>query len=559
MCISYLSSPTSIKNPNFEKSELMSNFLKDFNRRFVIKRSLSIAVVFLVLCCQTTQEESDGVSYFEFFEYGSYDVGFKSLFTADLSRDNIPYSDWSGKLYAKDERLTGRHLPIHIWYPASKSGQSLKFDHFVNLITKQSELDLNAQNDSLAKQIFMYQTNELGGAGEFTKDKLLKLTALETRSNLNGSPLPEKFPLVIFPNGSSPANQSIMGEYLASHGYVVAAISLKGQYSHVADASVKGLEVAIDDLEFGLQNLLKLNCVDNEQIALLGNAIESSVCAGLASKNKKIKALISLEGGLLSSFEQDLLKKTNFYEPQRIGVPILAIYAPHPAISPDYIYHLKYSERYFAHFPEMSEFHFLNHGIFENYVPEIIGKPRGNTVEGFKTGSHLILDFLNAKLKGQEDALETTYSNGTASTSKAIDTLFKLPGMKVPPDMTIMKNLFITKGIGSIDSVYQSHKTLNDLQPFSLPFYKAFKDWLAWKKDPDFVHRLHIYELALESFPNSAESNYYFAHYSNRTGDIETARRYYAKAMEFLETDTEIESERKKELKENISNALKLM
>lgn len=516
-----------------------------------MKIVLSLIVAVFVLACQPSQEEFKGETYTDLFEYGNYEVGFKTMFLADLTRENIPFSDWSGKLYPIDERLTARHLPVHIWYPAKPSGDALKFGHFVNLITKQSELDLNPQNDSLARQIYIYQTNELGGAGKFTEDKLQKLSALVTRSFLNADPLPEKFPLVVFPNGSSPAGQSIMGEYLASNGYVVAAMSLKGQFSHVSDISVKGLEIAIDDLEFGLQNLLKLNCVDTEQIVLLGNAIESSVCTGLASKNRKIKALISLEGGLLSNFEQGLLKKTNFYEPQSLGLPILAIYAPHPNIAPDHIYHLKYSERYFAHFPEMSEFHFLNHGIFEKFVPEIIGEPRGNTVEGYVTGSNLILDFLNAKLKGNEDALEATFSADVSTLAKkTIDTLFKLPGMKVPPNMTIMKNLFITKGIAAVDSVYQSHKTQNDLQPFSLPFYKAYKDWLAWKKDPDYRYRKHIYKLALESFPNSAESNYYYAHYSLRRGDEQAGKIHYTKALELFETDTEIASERKKAMRE---------
>ncbi|MCP5046315.1 MAG: hypothetical protein GY940_04030, partial [bacterium] len=30
---------------------------------------------------------------------GPYDIGFRTIFTYDLSRPSIPYSDWDGKLY----------------------------------------------------------------------------------------------------------------------------------------------------------------------------------------------------------------------------------------------------------------------------------------------------------------------------------------------------------------------------------------------------------------------------------------------------------------------------
>jgi hypothetical protein len=265
-----------------------------------------------------------------------------------------------------------------------------------------------------------------------------------------------------------------------------------------------------------------------------------------------------LEGGLLSQFEQDILDKTNFYEPQNITIPILAIYAPHPAISPEYIFDLKYSERYFAHFPLMSEFHFLNYGVFEKVVPGIIGETNGNTQEGFKAASELILMFLDAVLKNKTDALALAYSQEAVNIDKTtIDTLFKMPGIKAPPHMTILKDLFLTRGMPAIDSIYQFHRDQNDDQPFSQRFYADFKDWLAWKKDPDYIHRKQLYELAVESFPNDALSNYYLAYYLDKTGNNNLARAYYAKAMKLLETDTQIGGERKNELKKAIDSALK--
>ena len=522
-------------------------------------RNIAYFLSTLLLITSCSQKDStETISFSDFLDYGSYSVGFRTMFATDLSREDVPYSDWGGRLYPTDGHGEGRSLPIHIWYPAVKSSKPLMFGDYLELITRQSNQQVASIDDSLAKHIYINQVNDLKGDSSFTEEHLSKLLFLQTKASLNAVPIEGKFPLVIFPNGTSPANQSVMCEFLASHGYVVAGLPLKGQYAHVLDASVKGLEVAVDDLQFALQQLLTLSYVDGNQIALMANAIESSFCAGLAARNEKIKALVSLEGGFLSQFEQNILDGSNFYEEQSITLPILAIYSPHPSISPDYIFHLKYSERYFAHFPEMSEFHFLNFGVFEEYVPGMICETKGNTKIGFKAASELTLAFFNAQLKSETKSLDQFYSNdGSPNYDGVIDTLYRLEGFAAPPHLAVLKNLFITRGMSSVDSIYQSHHAQGDKQPFSLGFYDDFRAWLAWKKDPDFIHRQRLYQMAVESFPNSALSNYYMAHYLNKTGSIESPKKYYLHAMELLDTDNDIDQKLKITLREAIQDALK--
>jgi len=252
-----------------------------------------------------------------------------------------------------------------------------------------------------------------------------------------------------------------------------------------------------------------------------------------------------LEGGLISRYEQDILKKTNFYEPQNVNIPILAIYAPHPAISPHHIFHLDYSDRYFAHFPEMSEFHVLNYGIFEKYVPNIIGEPKGNTLSGFKTTSELVLHFLNSTLKSDPEELEQIFTDKSDSYRSDIDTLFVLRGYNAPPNITQLKDMFNRRGMVSINNVYQLHISEGNPKPFSQSFYSNFKNWLAWKKDPDFIHRKQLYEMAVQSFPSSAESHFYLAYYNNKTGNKDEALVLYRRSLILLESDTELEEERK--------------
>lgn len=518
-------------------------------------------VISLFLLCLFSQPKGLGQNITSSYwgpnlEQGPYDIGFRTLFTYDQARAAVPYSDWDGKLTYNQATNRGRQMQINIWYPANRAGNPIKYLHYINLLGRQ--INFSPDNTAFGEEIFINQTNALGGNGHFTKEQLENVAKLMTRAYLEAPTIKGKFPLLIFPNGGSPAYQSIMCEYLASHGYVVAAVALKGQHSSTIDASTAGLEVAADDLKFTLNQLLTLDNVDRDQIALMANAIESSMCTALAAKNSLVKAIISLEGGLLSSFEQRLLEATNFYTPSAIKIPILGIYAPHPAISPEFIKHLRYSERFFVHFPGMTEFHFLNYGLLERVVPEIIGTPKGDTEKGFAWAAQLSLKFLDAKLKADEKAQNffVNFSVPPAATG-VIDTVFTMPALAAPPDIAQLKDLFITKGMTAIDSIYQSMR-VNDPQVLPLPFYTEFRDWLAWKKDPDYQFRAQLYKMAVESFPSSAIAHFYRAYLAEKMNDISLAKEYYQLALDLVATDEDVSltNSKRKALEDQAQKAL---
>ena len=328
---------------------------------------------------------------------------------------------------------------------------------------------------------------------------------------MNAKAAQGKFPVVVYPNGSSPAYQNITCEFLASHGYVTVAFASKGRFSSGMEISTLGIEVAVDDFEFVLGKISERPNVDVGQVSILANAISSSVGAAVVSRNDKIQALISLEGGLPSSFEQGLLNESVFYQPENIQVPILLIYSPHPAIDPKHTFHLKYADQYYAHFSEMSEFAMLNYGMFDDFIPDIIGAHTGNTKKGFETANELVLRFLNQQIKEEPGVL---FDETFIASRDHIDSTFVLPGLPAPPNMAVLKDAFWKEGFDAIENIYQQLKSDGNPQPFSKDFYTAYRNWLAWKKDEDYAYRLRLYELAYDSYPESARINYYMAYYS---------------------------------------------
>ena len=192
-----------------------------------------LTFIFLIISffsCSKYDSKNDPPKIWGQLEQGPYSVGFKTKFLYDISRSAIPYSDWDGKLYPSSE-TEGRQMQINIWYPAkvTKKSKRLHFDHYVNLLGQQTDFgNLDENKKDFASQQIIKKINALGGNGAFTVASLDSLKKLKTHAFLEAEVVEEKFPLVVFPNGCSPAFQSIMCEYLASSGFIVAAVALKG-------------------------------------------------------------------------------------------------------------------------------------------------------------------------------------------------------------------------------------------------------------------------------------------------------------------------------------------
>ena len=515
---------------------------------------LTILILLFIVGCQQKQDTIEDFPIMGDLPMGKYPVGFRTLFTYDLTKNAVPYSDWEGNLHQDHTSANGRQFQINIWYPAqSGSGSPMKYADYVDLMGRQTNFDESETQKAFARQTFVNQTRDLRKIRdseneiELNATQLNQLLDLDIFASLNAKAAEGQFPVVIYPNGSSPAYQNITCEFLASHGYVTLAFAPKGRFSSGMEISTIGLEVAVNDLELVLHKISEEPNVDMTKVSILANAISSSVGAAAVSRNEKFKALVSLEGGLPSSFEQRLLNESVFYQTENIKVPILFIYSPHPSIDPKFTYHLKYADRYYAHFPEMSEFVMLNYGMFDEFIPDILGKHSGNTKKGFETANELILRFLNQTIKGEEGEV---FEDSFVAAKNHIDTTFVLPGLPSPPNMAVLKNTFWKEGFDAIETIYQELKSEGNSQPFSMNFYKEYRDWLAWKKDQDYIYRSRLYDLAYDSYPESARINYYIAYFSMKREMNEKAKKFYRQALSLLDSDEELSTNEKSILKD---------
>ncbi len=184
--------------------------------------------------------------------------------------------------------------------------------------------------------------------------------------------------------------------------------------------------------------------------------------------------------------------------------------------------------------------------MFDELIPDIIGSHQGNTKKGFETANELILRFLNQKLKGDSQEL---FEVAFLTTRDHIDSTFVMQGLPAPPNIAALKDAFLKVGMASIDSIYQKLKSDGNPQPFSKQFYTEYRDWLSWKKDDDYAHRLKLYELAYDSYPESAGINYYVAYYSFKRELNEQAKQFYRQSLSLFESDEDLNANEKSRLK----------
>lgn len=466
---------------------------------------------------------------------GAYAVGYTTVFEYDLARS--PVADGSGKI---PNGVGGRQMQINIWYPAAPSqrGAMMKFEDYVHLLAQ--ELDFTAIDKARslkAQRQFVESTVELGGNANDLESKLSSLLKLDTAARRNAPAARGRFPLIIFPD--SPVKNSILCEYLATYGFVAVAVSIKGTHEAELDVGLTGIESIVTDLQFVIGRVRELPMVDGDKLGLIGLGFSASGCLALAMRSREVDAFVSLEGGILTRFEDGLLKQNAYFDVSAVRVPVLAIHAPHPDVNPDFLNQYRYTTRYAVGFSGMSEFYFLNYGMFERFVPGIIGKPPGDTKAGFEWGSRYTLNFLQAHLKNDNQSLAFLRNLPSGnSVPQGLLSANVMAGLRPPPLTYELKAMIRREGIQSVVRLYHELKK-NDPQPFSHQKYLDLTNWLAWRRDPEWKMRKELALLRVDSYPNSSRAHFSLANIALQSNDKELARKHFSETLRLVANDSD--------------------
>ncbi len=472
------------------------------------------------------------------FTAGKYGIGYTTISSYDLSRQPISDQSLAGVELKSFPHLAGRQVKIHLWYPTVVKNKKRGFSFEEYVWETASDLDYStltpARKELATKEFIEYSEGVAGKTREETGFN--KLFAAKTMASRDAKPASGKFPIVIFPCWKSPTAESIMAEFLASHGYIVASTSLKGTSSNLPEISVRGMTSQSQDLAHVIGELKKIPYADVSRIVMMGTGINATTCLALISSHPEIKGFISLDGGILSESEKQMLMQTTYYDAVEYNLPMLFVYAPHPSISPVHAEEFKYSQRQFVKFPTMSEYYFLNYGIYEQFVPGIMGKVPGDVVQGHRWASEIVLSYLNSTLGSAGNSVQRVVERIPATFSVTFDMKGALPAV---PTLSELKKMLSTGSAEELTTLYRNIKNINP-QPYSSKLMSDLFSWLGFNRDNDFKKREALIKVWIESMPNSSRGYFAAGRLAGARGDKTAAKENYRRALELVPTDTDI-------------------
>ena len=252
-------------------------------------------------------------------EHGPKAVGFQLKTAYDQSRSYQSNAAFRGLPEGAD---TARPIRVYLWYPAiPPKGEGLCLGDYVRMAAEDFSSIGEGQapvGDNLPLPVPL--------AKGLTEETRRRLFARPTAACPDAVPLAGRFPLVVIGQGlyyESPLALFTLAEYLASRGYVVATCPLTGTFSRLTNLSAADLETQVRDMEFALAQARVLPFVDKDKIGVVGYDLGGMAGLLLAMRNPWVKALATLDSGILFPHRSGLPGSSPSYQEARFVIPWL--------------------------------------------------------------------------------------------------------------------------------------------------------------------------------------------------------------------------------------------
>ncbi len=331
-------------------------------------------------------------------ESGHYRVGFKVVELTDYSRTWERSRDPRSGL----EREGPRPIRVSIWYPAARTTvAAMQFRSYVFYRA-------TTPSGTTADAFLSRRDSTAYARGDFDGNAALmaKLLGVRTAAGLNAPTAPGRYPLVLYAagwNSLSPDN-TVMAEFLASHGFVVATVPQLPRAAGIPELSVSAADLTVQerDLDFALGFLVaSARNVDPAAVALIGYSMGGVVQLVQAAHHANVRALVGLDPSYVSEHWTAFAASLDGFDPWKLRMPALVLHsgdADSREFSSAMLDRLAYQQRYVGAVGTAS------HGDFSDYPAIVSGVgatfPAGETLSSALADhddiSRCVLVFLEA-------------------------------------------------------------------------------------------------------------------------------------------------------------------
>ena len=343
---------------------------------------------------------------------GPYTVGFRTVFRYDGSRTWKSTRHYDGS-FSPD--LKGRPIQFNIWYPASPDPSSTKM-HFGDYV------DQSVQEGFGELNTIMRQRNRDDAVSSVPRNEIPELQSVEMSAYRDAPWARGRFPAILYFGGlNAPINSNvILGEYLASRGYVVASISLLGPSDEQTfqSRSADDLESSVRDMEFAWSVLQTEPNIDKTKLGVIGHSVGAIEAAILALRNADVSAVIGLDGTYGFQGSSSVLTHSHGYAPQKMRAAFLDLRRAQGAqgdepLDLSAIESFRHADRTFITSAKMHHSDFTSFAMIAAYFHTPLptdyplnGWNRETGRAGYQNACKIVLSFLDAKVKSDSSALD---------------------------------------------------------------------------------------------------------------------------------------------------------
>ncbi len=478
---------------------------------------------------------------------GPYAVGFKAAGARDETRTFGHRRGYDGTVFEGD---LGRPVEVLVWYPAVKTPGS---DHmnFGDYVTYGAlELAFREPTPDIRKAAIDGFTGYVTGLGASRKD-VDRLLGEKTTAVLNAPPADGPFPVVIYaPSfGSAAFENSVLCEFLASHGYIVAASPSMGAQTREMTQDASGLQAQVRDVEFLIGYMREFPHADIDRLGLAGFSWGglSDVVATL--DDARVGAVISLDGSIRSKRGLEIARYSPSFKPDNLRVPFLLMLSGRPAEAAterDLSFYdaLKYSDACLLTLGPLEHRNFCSQfTLVAGMVPGTAKDTNtGDVMLGYEAVCDYSLNFFDAHLKGREASLtylrKSPEDNGFSAKIAAV-TCRK--ALKAPPTEGQFLNIVLEDGAARGREIWKQVEGDN-------PGYVLFGETslnrigyylLQHNRVPEAVR---VFELNKEAYPSSANTYDSLGEAYLRAGNLAAAEMVCRNALDHLGKDTGLDA-----------------
>ena len=471
---------------------------------------------------------------------GPYAVGYRAEWARDLSR-TWRLTPRAGVRFMPDS--VGRPVRVTVWYPAAAGTRSvlMRFGDYTRVEAPGAFVDFARRLDQRDRNAVaaMVRPNEVAG-----------LLALPMVAYHEPVPAPGRFPLVLVVAGlnAEATAQVVLAEFLASYGYVVAVVAWTGVNEEQFDATrtPTGIEATLRDVEMAWSLLRTRPDVDPGRLAVVGHSLGGVIAVLAAMRNGDVGAVVGLDATYGFASAADALTGFYAFAPRNMVVPLLdvrrAAGEQGAALDLGAEHAFTYSDRTFVtlhniRHSEFSSYALIASATHQSPLPSdrvTPGWSRETASVRYQQATRLVLDFLDAKLKGDSSGVTRLAAEAAGSPGAVLSHEAAAP---LPMSATELVTLAGARGFdAAVDRLRHDVADAGTSAAVDVAALNALGySLLGQQRAHDAVNAFHLVVIADSTSANAFDSYGDGLSAAGRAADACTA---YAKALALAPSDT---------------------